>query len=252
MLKPVRKQSVSDAVFEQLRDQIVSGAMSPGSALPAERVLCEALGVNRGSVREALKRLEQSRLVSVRHGGTARVLDFRANGGLDLLADLLLTPDGQFDVGVVRGVVEMRSALAPDIARLAAERASPAQVAELERLAEAMATAAGDLPALQELAAQFWSQLVDASDNLPYRLAYNSLHATYDQCRGLFTQVLADEIGDAAPYRAIAAALRSRDSAGAEALARGLIKRGEQGIVAALALLAPVAPATASSGGTVR
>lgn len=57
MLKPVRKQSLSDAVFTQLRDQIVSGALAPGEPLPAERLLCEALGVNRGSVREALRRL---------------------------------------------------------------------------------------------------------------------------------------------------------------------------------------------------
>src|SRR5258706_14191104 len=112
-LTPVRKQSLSDAVFEQLRGQILTGAMAPGSPLPAERVLCEALGVNRGSVREALRRLEQSRLVSVRHGGTSHVLDYRASAGLDLLAELIIAPGGGFDTRVVRAIVEMRSALAP-------------------------------------------------------------------------------------------------------------------------------------------
>lgn len=229
-LKPVRKQSLSDAVFEQLRDQILSGAMQPGSALPAERVLCEALGVNRGSIREALKRLEQSRLVSVRHGGTSHVLDYRASAGLDLLADIIVTPQGSFDTRVVRGIIEMRSALAPDIARLAAERAQPAQRAALQRCAAAMETSAGDLPVLQGLAADFWTHLVDASDNLAYRLAYNSLRETYDQCRELFTQVLADEIGDVARYRAIAGAVERRDAATAQALARELIQCGERGI----------------------
>jgi len=233
-LKPVRKQSLSDAVFEQLRDQIVSGAMAPGSALPAERILCEALGVNRGSVREAVKRLQQSRLVSVRHGGTSHVLDFRATAGLDLLGDLLLTPAGGFDTRVVRSIIEMRSALAPDIARLAAERARPAQLAALERVVRSMEEAAGDLAALQGLALDFWSHLVDAADNLAYRLAYNSLRATYDQCRELFTHVLADEIGDVERYRAIAAAVRAKDSASAETLARELIRRGERGITRAL------------------
>ena len=89
-------------------------------------MLCEALGVNRGSVREALRRLQQSRLVSVRHGGTSQVLDYRASAGLDLLADLIVTPAGSFDTAVVRGIIEMRSALAPDIARRAAERRSTA------------------------------------------------------------------------------------------------------------------------------
>ena len=233
-LRPIRKQSVSDAVFEQLRDQIVSGAMAPGSPLPAERVLCDALGVNRGSVREAVKRLQQSRLVSVRHGGTSHVLDFRATASLDLLGDLLFTPDGGFDTRIVRDIIEMRSALAPDIARLAAERARPAQLAALERVVRAMAAAADDLTALQGLALDFWSHLVDAADNLAYRLAYNSLRATYDQCRSLFTQVLADEIGDVERYRAIAAAVRRRDAHTAETLARELIRRGERAIANAL------------------
>jgi GntR family transcriptional regulator, transcriptional repressor for pyruvate dehydrogenase complex len=237
-LKPVRKQSLSDAVFEQLRDQIVSGAMAPGSPLPAERVLCEALGVNRGSVREALKRLQQSRLVSVRHGGTSHVLDFRTTAGLDLLAELIVGPAG-FDTRVVRGIVEMRSALAPDIARLAAERARSPHLDALESVAEAMDRCSGDLSALQDLAADFWSHLVDAADNLAYRLAYNSMRSTYDQCRELFTQVLADEIGDVGRYRAIADAVRTRDAQAAERLARELIQRGERGILAALRQLEP-------------
>jgi DNA-binding FadR family transcriptional regulator len=230
MLRPVRKQSLSDAVFTQLRDQIVNGELAPGDTLPAERVLCEALGVNRGSVREGLRRLQQSRLVSIRHGGTSQVLDYRATGGLDLLADLIMPSGGDIDIGVVRGIIEMRSALAPDIARRAAERRTDAHLERLDQTVARMRAAGGDLAALQELAVAFWSELVDASDNLAYRLAYNSLRATYDQCRALFTQVLADEIGDVAGYAAIAAAVRGGNGEGAARRARTLIERGERGV----------------------
>lgn len=48
-LQPVARQSLPDAIFVQLRDRILSGALAPGEALPAERVLCEELGVNRGA-----------------------------------------------------------------------------------------------------------------------------------------------------------------------------------------------------------
>ena len=99
--------------------------------MPAGRISCP-------SVREALKRLQQSRLVSVRHGGTSHVLDYRDSAGLDLLAELIVTPVGRFDTQVVRGIIEMRSALAPDIARLAAERVKPAQSEALERCVAAM------------------------------------------------------------------------------------------------------------------
>ena len=240
-LTPVRKQSVSDAVFEQLRGHILTGVMAPGSPLPAERILCEALGVNRGSVREAVKRLQQSRLVSVRHGGTSHVLDFRTTAGLDLLAELVVTPTGQFDTRVVRSIVEMRSALAPDIARRASARARRAHVDALDGVVAAMVSHPGDLPRLQGLAADFWSHLVDAADNVAYRLAYNSLRATYDQCRELFTQVLAAEIADPGRYHAIAAAVRRRDANAAERLARQLIRRGERDILAALQQLERVA-----------
>ena len=236
MLTPVRKQSVSDAVFAQLRDRIVSGELTPGSPLPAERILCEALGVNRGSVREALSRLQQSRLVSVRHGGTSQVLDFRHSAGLDLLADLVVAPDGRLDAGLVRGIIEMRSALAPDIARRAAERGA-ASAPRLTAIVARMRERAADLPALQELAAEYWSELVDAADNLAYRLAYNSLRATYDQCRALLTQVLADELGDLDGYAAIAAAVGRGDAEGAARQARRLIERGERGVKQALALI---------------
>jgi DNA-binding FadR family transcriptional regulator len=252
MLKPVQKQSVSDAVFQQLRDQIVSGAMAAGAPLPAERVLCEALGVNRGSVREALRRLEQSHLVSVRHGGTSHVLDYRASAGLDLLADLIVSPAGGFDADVVRSIIEMRSALAPDIARRAAERARAAQCDALDRTVAAMDAAGGDLATLQGLAADFWSHLVDAADNLAYRLAYNSMRATYDQCRELLTHVLAEELADIERYRAITAAVRAAQAGKAESLARALVRRGERGILTALDHVDGGAPAARVSDRTGR
>jgi DNA-binding FadR family transcriptional regulator len=89
---------------------------------------------------------------------------------------------------------------------------------------------AGDLTALQDLAVTLWSDLVDASDNLAYRLAYNSLRATYDQCRDLFTHVLAEETSDLAGYTAIITAVSNSNGEVAARRARMLIERGERGI----------------------
>jgi len=237
LLKPVRKQSLSDAVFDQLREQIVSGEMKAGAALPAERALCVALDVNRGAVREALKRLAQARLVSVQHGGASRVLDFRSAAGLELLPDLLLTDAGGFDPAVVRSVVEMRSALAPDIARLAATRGGGAVAEALDGIVARMAAAGDDLRRLQTLALEFWSALVDGTDNVAYRLAYNSLRQTYDKCMDLLTGILADELADRASYAAIAAAVRRGQGRTAARLARVLTQRGEERLLAAVAAL---------------
>lgn len=238
-LTPVRRQALSDAVFEQLRSRIVSGELPAGSPLPAERVLCDALGVNRSSVREALRRLEQARLVSVRHGGTSRILDYRESAGLDLLPALLVTSEGQIAAEVVGGVLEMRSAIAADAARLAAARADGAVSARLDEVCSAMRNAASDLPTLQDLAIDFWSAIIDASGNIAYRLAYNSLRETYDSCREILANALAEELRDGGGYEALAGAIRERNESSAESLARALVRRGEAGIKRVLDELAP-------------
>lgn len=233
-LEPVHRQSLSDAVFEQIRDQILRGERRPGSSLPAERALCEALGVNRSAVREALRRLEQAGLVVVRQGGASRVRDFRESASLDLLATLLVSPAGGFDARVVRSILEMRGALGPDVARLAALRGGAACAAALDAEVAAMRAAAGDLGALQQRATAFWSALVDGSDNVAYRLAFNALHATYDRVRALLARVMEPEIADPAPYAALADAVRRADAGAAAAHARALLGRGEAGVLAAL------------------
>jgi len=238
MLETVQRQSVSDAVFRQLRDQIVSGAMEAGAALPAERALCEVLGVNRGAVREALRRLEQARLVSVRHGGTSLVLDFRQAAGLDLLADLVLRPTGDLDVPVIRSIIEMRSAIGPDAARLAATRGGEPTAARLDAVVSEMAAAGSDLATLQSLSLDFWSSVIDGCDNLAYRLAYNTLQRVYERASELVRPLLAEELTALADYRALAAAVRSGEGASAEQIARRLVGRGEEAIRGALEQLA--------------
>lgn len=234
MLRLVRRQSLSDAVFEQLRDRIVGGEMAPGSPLPAERVLCEVLGVNRGAVREALRRLEQARLVSTHHGATSRVLDYRESAGMDLLADLVLSPSGHVDTRIVSGIVEMRSALAPDVARLAATRAGPELPDALARIVGAMEDARGDLPELQRLSLEFWSELVRGCGNLAYRLAFNTLRETYERARDLLRPLLADELRGTGSYASLCEAVRIRDERAAEGHAREIVRRGERRIAEAL------------------
>ncbi|MCO4771075.1 MAG: FadR family transcriptional regulator [Deltaproteobacteria bacterium] len=225
MLKPIERRSLADAVYEQLRDAIVSGDLEPGSSLPSERQLREQLGVNRGALREALKRLEEARLVRIRHGGATEVLDFREHAGTSLLEDLLVAPDGSVRTRVARGVIEMRAALAPDIARLAALRGGPDCTERLAEQLVALREADGVLNQ-QRVALEFWATLVDASDNLAYRLAYNSLREGYVRFMHLLSPVLADEVGDVDAYQSIADAVAAGESEAAYDQAKALLARG--------------------------
>lgn len=235
--KPVEKRSLADAVFEQLREEIVSGRMEPGEALPAERLLSEMLGVNRGAVREALKRLEQAKLVTIQQGGSTRVLDFRQTAGTDLLSSLLIRQDGSVDTKVVRSVMEMRSALGADIARLAAQRATPEHIAELTALVAQMRLARRDLPTLQLLSMEFWKTLVKGSDNVAYQLAINSLEDSYSKFRHLLLKTMQDEFTNTDAYDALTQAVAQRDDQEAYICALEIVRLGAQKIQQLMAAL---------------
>src|SRR3989440_839168 len=126
--------SVSDRVFRLLCEDLVSGRYVPGEKLPTQRALAADLGVNIGPVREAVKRLEQLRLVEVRHGDAMRVRDWREHGGLDVVAHVLFRAGG-VDRSTLEGLLEARRLMLREAARLAAERRSDEQAARLSELA---------------------------------------------------------------------------------------------------------------------
>ena len=61
-MKSFRTASLADQVFEKLEDDIVYGVYKRGELL-TELKLAETLGVSRTPIREALRRLEQERLI---------------------------------------------------------------------------------------------------------------------------------------------------------------------------------------------
>ena len=65
---PIRQISLADQVLEILIDRIVSGNYPPGSKLPPENQLREELNVSRSTIRTAVSRLEDRKLVHRQHG----------------------------------------------------------------------------------------------------------------------------------------------------------------------------------------
>jgi len=118
----VKKKSTGQTIFEDLQEKIISGEYAPGTNLPSERDLVGALGVSRSAVREALQRLAQSKLVTINHGGGTRVNNYKETAGLDLLNKLFSNKNLDLDLQIFRSLMEMRSAMAVDAARLVASR----------------------------------------------------------------------------------------------------------------------------------
>jgi DNA-binding FadR family transcriptional regulator len=173
MLDPISHRSVPDDVFDQLREAIMSGRYRPGDRLPSQRALAADLGVNMASVREALGRLEQLRLLEVRHGSATRVLDWRRSGGLESLA--LEHGAGE---PLLDDLFEARRLLLVESARLAASRRSEQQAGALLELAQAVAGAT-DSPTALLADWSFMSGLVEAAGNLVFQLIMNSVRELY-------------------------------------------------------------------------
>ena len=238
-LQPVQRSSVADAVFDQLLDEVLSGELDVGEPLPGERALTEALGVNRQAVREALQRLAEVGLVEIRHGGRTRVRDYRTTAGLDLLPRLLVHADGTVDAGVANSLMELRAALGPEVARRCAERAAPSHRDAITQLVELMAAATDDLDALAQLDLRFWDAVVEGSDNIAYRFAFNGMRRTYEPISSLLQTTLAPELTDHAGRRVIAAAIAAGDGPAAAAAAQRLLARGEAAVRELLARIEP-------------
>jgi DNA-binding FadR family transcriptional regulator len=233
-LRPLARTSVVDAAFKAIREGILFGTFQAGEKLPTESALSKALGVGRSTIREALNRLASSRLILIQHGGAKIVLDYREHVGLELLPALILRPDGTVDLDVGRSLLEMRTALVVDAARLAAERRTDAELAAIREAAEVMQGKLA-LDLLVEGSIGFWRTVLDASHNLAYRLALNSVRATPAGDVGLFRQLLSPELRAGSHYVAVADAIAAQDARGAHDAARALVDLGANSIYAAMA-----------------
>ncbi|WP_289083755.1 GntR family transcriptional regulator [uncultured Spongiibacter sp.] len=222
MFKAIQKRSVSDEVFDQLRNRIVYQELKAGEELPSERLLSEMLGVSRNAVREAIKRLQQARLVEVKHGGMTTVLDYRREASADLLPSLLFDQDGQIQVDAARSIVRMRQVLSPAIAADAAVNGGAVTADRLDALVDDMLAAVAPVD-LQRLAFEFWEVLVDGSGNIAYRLAFNSLRKTYEPLWELLTQMLDRDLRKLDSFRGLAMLVREGKADEAAELARDYI-----------------------------
>lgn len=214
---------LSEIIFVRLRDGILGGRLTAGEPLASERVLAEELGCNRHAVREAVKRLQQAGLVAVSHGGATRVLDWRANGGLDLLAQLPFTAGEAPDPALLRSILELRLCVGVDAARRCAERA-PATLQDALRAAlQSQHHASSDGAPLRY--AELWNHIIDGADNIAYRLAYNSLLAGLDPAGEPSRTLFGAEAEDADAIAALVTAIAAQDPDAAGEAATGLLTR---------------------------
>jgi GntR family transcriptional repressor for pyruvate dehydrogenase complex len=164
-------KSVQQRVAEitrHLERSILSGELAVGDYLPAERALCEKMGVSRSVVREALGRLSSLGLVESRHGSGTRVA---SPSGREISVGyerMMRQSDAPLeDLAVVRLPLETT------IAALAATNRSDAHLARLEATQRSLGNPRKSLAAHVKADAEFHVILAEATGNrfLPLVLA---------------------------------------------------------------------------------
>lgn len=135
---------VREHALEKLRTAIATGLYRPGMRL-VERELCEALGVSRTSVREALRQLQSEGLIEA---GPRRAITVS-----------VLSAQDAFDIYALREMVEATAI------RRFVERGDPKALKRLQSTFKSIEKFAGkgDLPALSEMAGAFYEEILDGA-----------------------------------------------------------------------------------------
>jgi DNA-binding FadR family transcriptional regulator len=159
-LRPITRLTSAQNVAQQLLELIRTGALKVGDSLPSEKELVERLGVGRSTVREALQNLAALNVIEASAGHRTVIKSptpaeiFRSDVLGFLIGDML-----------AEELLEAREMIEPDCVRLAATRATEADLASIAAvLDEHEAHHLANRP-VAEFGALFHIRLAEASHN---------------------------------------------------------------------------------------
>jgi len=159
--KIVQSSRLYEQIVEQIEQSVQRGDLKPGDQLPAERELAEQFGVSRTAVREAVKALREKGLVEAYPGkGT-----FITSGSSNPMRQSLDRMMRSAQVDATSSLVEVREILEPEIAALAAVRATQENLNSLREAVAVMDGAKRDPDAYIEADLDFHLELAEAAAN---------------------------------------------------------------------------------------
>lgn len=129
--QPVMRSRLHEKIATIIQKQIMNGTILPGDKLPPEREMAETFHVNRTTLREALRKLENLELLEIRHGDGVYARNFLDSGNLDLIKAAVSV---DVDNTTLVNVLEVRSFVVPEMAYIAARKRTAADLDELQQV----------------------------------------------------------------------------------------------------------------------
>lgn len=225
--RPAQKPGAA-AIAASLRRDIFRGDLRLHEPLPPERRLAETFGVSRGTVRQALDRLERENLVETRRGSGTYVIHQEAAPANNL-----------FESARPLELMDARFALEPHICRLVVLHGRRRAIEGLQDLLEVMEASGGDANAFAEADGEFHARLAEATGNrlLTWIIAQVNLVRSRNEWTRM--QHLTLEPSIIAEYnlqhRRIVEAIRARDAEQAAALMKQHLETARLSLTRAIA-----------------
>ncbi|HMD35560.1 MAG TPA: FadR/GntR family transcriptional regulator [Vicinamibacterales bacterium] len=210
LIVPLKKTRLAEEIADRVRALMLDGTYSAGRPLPGERDLAKRFGVSRGSVRDAFRMLETIGLIETRHGQGTFPRELDVDRLVVPLASVLMHRSDLQDE-----LLDVRRMFEPAVARAAALRATPEDVATLDRIVEAQRRKArGGRSTIVEDTA-FHAAIARATRNRVLERLMETLNALLVESRALTLRQKGRPERSIRGHENVVAALRRGDADGA-------------------------------------
>lgn len=180
-LEPVQRETVMDMVARRIEQLVRNGSLKAGDRLPPEPELAQMLHVSRGSLREALKGLMYLGLIKSRAGDGTYIRSSLSRVLSQHFQWMILLDEVKH-----LEIYELRKIIEPDVAALAAKRATRADLERLQEALDGMSLARGNPAEFHACDIQFHEAFAQASGNVAIQTTMRMLyHATSEARRAV-------------------------------------------------------------------
>ena len=167
-ISPIQRVNVSDQVFDQMKNLILSGTWVPGERLPSENNLADLFGVSRITIRQGIHRLVALNLAETHPGEGTYIRKLSPGQSISNLVQYAYLGDD-----VMKSVLEFRMAIEGYTAELAAKKATADDITCLEEILVEMEQKKDNIEDFSEADFRFHYELAVISRNSLILESYN-------------------------------------------------------------------------------
>lgn len=228
LLFPLKNTSLKDQFVQRFEELILSGELKIGQKLPSERELALKLGVSRPVVHEGIVELASRGLLTLKPRVGTIINDFRKEGSIALLASLINYQKGGLETKFLESILQLRTLMENEFARLAALNRKKENIAELKRInSEELSTEEKNYKTITELDFEFHLHIAIATGNMIYPLLVNSFKPVYTNLSGIFFQHTSQAREVHRFHEELIYAIEKKNSGKAEEIMKAMLAHGE-------------------------